>query len=51
MGGLKTCDLPMSEQNFEMQCSLKTNIPLSLSSQVIHALEDEEIKVEHLFQI
>lgn len=50
MGVLKDLDLPQSEQEFDLNCSLKTSIRISESQRLIELLEGEEVEFEHLFR-
>ncbi len=47
---LKDLDLPQSDQNFDLNCSLKTSVRISESNLLIEQLEGEEVKFTHLFR-
>lgn len=46
---LKDMDLPQSKQNFDLKCSLETNVRLSDSEKLLQELDLNGIKVQHLF--
>lgn len=48
MGVLKNMDLPQSDQNFDLSCSLKTHLPVLDTEQLISSLNDEDIKLTHI---
>jgi uncharacterized YigZ family protein len=50
MGVLKSMDLPQTDQNFDLSCSLKTFLPVLEAEQLNDALDDEEIELTHLYR-